>query len=66
VKQLRRFQRIRLRPGERRTVAFDLGSDDLAFYGLELRPSVEPGKFTVLVGGSSVSLIEASFEVVPG
>ena len=66
VKQLRRFQRIRLRPGERRTVAFDLGSDDLAFYGLELRPIVEPGKFRVLAGGSSVSLIEATFEVVPG
>ena len=66
VKQLRRLQRIHLRPAERRTVAFDLASDDLAFYGLELRPTVEPGKFTVLVGGSSVSLIEVTFELVAG
>ncbi|MBA2457489.1 MAG: glycoside hydrolase family 3 C-terminal domain-containing protein, partial [Gemmatimonadales bacterium] len=64
VKGLRRFRRITLGPGERRTVAFTLGRDDLAFLGPALRPIVEPGTFTVFVGTSSVDVREARFEVV--
>jgi beta-glucosidase len=63
VKQLRGFRRIHLAPGERRKLTFELGPEDLAFYGLDLRPVVEPGSFTVMVGGSSTSLIEATFDV---
>ena len=63
VKQLRRFQRIHLAPHERRELTFELGPDDLSYYGPDLRPIVEPGTFTVSIGGSSSSLIEASFEV---
>jgi len=63
VKELRRFRRITLEPGQTRTVAFVLGRDDLAFYGPELRPMVEPGTFTVYVGTSSADVSEAQFEL---
>jgi beta-glucosidase len=63
VKELRRFKRIHLAPGEQQTVTFEIRPEDLAFLGLDMRPIVEPGTFTVFVGGSSTSLIQGTFEV---
>ncbi|MEJ7810887.1 MAG: glycoside hydrolase family 3 C-terminal domain-containing protein, partial [Gemmatimonadaceae bacterium] len=53
VKELRRFERITLEPGESRTVRWTLGPDDLAFYDGALRRIVEPGTFTLYAGTSS-------------
>ncbi len=64
VKELRRFRRVTLEPGQKQTVAFTLGRDDLAFYGPDLRRTVEPGTFTVYVGTSSADLSDGRFEVV--
>ncbi len=50
-KRLRRFARIRLEPGQSRTLTFELERDDLSFIGHDNRPIVEPGDFEVLVGG---------------
>jgi beta-glucosidase len=63
VAELRGFRRVELRPGETRTVTFTVGPDDLAFYGLEMRRIVEPGWFTVSVGGSSADVKQARFQV---
>jgi beta-glucosidase len=65
VLALCRFQRITLAPGETRTVGFTLRADDLAFPGVNLQPVVEPGFFTVGVGGSSADLKRSRFELVP-
>lgn len=51
VKRLKRFAKVALAPGESRRVAFKLTSDDWAFIGREHKPTVEPGAFTVMVGG---------------
>ncbi|MGH7474886.1 MAG: glycoside hydrolase family 3 N-terminal domain-containing protein [Longimicrobiales bacterium] len=64
VKQLRGFRRVHLQPGEARTVTFTLRSADFAFYDTQLRRLVEPGFFTVQVGGSSASGLRDRFEVV--
>ena len=61
VRVLRRFAKIALAPGERQTVRFTLGPDDLQLLDAEGRWLVEPGQFEVLVGG-----LRASFEVVAG
>nr|WP_298120253.1 beta-glucosidase BglX [uncultured Pseudoxanthomonas sp.] len=63
VKQLRGFQRVSLQPGESRTVTFTLGFDDLAMYDAHMRQAVEPGTFTVFVGGSSDHTQQATFTV---
>lgn len=63
VKQLRGFQRVALAPGESKTVTFDLGFDDLAMYDARMQQVVEPGTFTVFVGGSSDQTREVAFEV---
>ncbi|HEY0659896.1 MAG TPA: glycoside hydrolase family 3 N-terminal domain-containing protein [Lysobacter sp.] len=64
VKMLRGFKRIALQPGETQVVAFTLTPDDLAFHGIDMKRVVEPGTFTVYAGGSSVDVIETSFEVL--
>lgn len=65
VKQLEGFERVALRPGERRRVSFTLGSKQLGFYNRRLRFVVEPGTFQVFVGTNSADEhgLEARFEV---
>lgn len=64
VKELKGFQRIRLQPGETRTVSFVLNTADLAFYGQDMELMTEPGEFHVWVGGSSDADLQASFTLV--
>lgn len=63
VKELKGFQRITLRPGEKRRVEFILGPESLGFYNREMRFVVEPGEFKVMVGSSSEDLVESKFVV---
>ena len=53
VKELKGFRRVWLEPGESRTVAFDITPDLLAFYNAEMRRTVEPGEFEIMIGSSS-------------
>ncbi|HEU4721640.1 MAG TPA: glycoside hydrolase family 3 N-terminal domain-containing protein [Gemmatimonadaceae bacterium] len=63
VQELRGFQRISLRPGETRTVTFDVDSRVLGYYGPANRWVVEPGVFDLMVGGSSAQVKSAPLEV---
>ena len=63
VRELKGFERVTLRPGERRRVTFTLTPEHLGFYNREMRFRVEPGAFRVFVGHSSVGGLEAGFEV---
>jgi beta-glucosidase len=58
VRRLRAFQKVSLRPGEAKTIRFDLSADDLRYVGRDGRWVLEPGTFDVMVGG-----LTASFEV---
>jgi beta-glucosidase len=62
--ELKGFRRITLAPGERRTVSFELGPEALAYHGLDMTRVVEPGRFRVMVGGSSAEVKSATLEVV--
>jgi beta-glucosidase len=64
VKELKGFQRVRLAPGESTTVTFTLHTDDLAFIGREMRPTVEEGRFHAWIGGSSEAGLWTEFEIV--
>jgi beta-glucosidase len=63
VKELKGFQRVTLRPGEKRRVEFALTGEHLGFWNREMRFVVEPGEFKVMVGPNSEDLIETKFEV---
>jgi beta-glucosidase len=64
VKELKGFQKVRLRPKESRIVSFDLSTATLGFYNLDVKYIVEPGHFFLWVGGDSQSGLKAEFEVV--
>jgi beta-glucosidase len=53
VMELKRFERVHLRPGEARDVVFTLSPDDLRMLDADMKWVVEPGAFRVLIGASS-------------
>lgn len=54
TKELRGFQRIGLRVGERRPVTFSLPASDLAYYDTAAKKfTVKPGRFDIMIGSSS-------------
>jgi beta-glucosidase len=63
VLELKRFQRVTLAPGETRTLQFTLGPDDFALWNDAMVRVVEPGRFTLMAGGSSVDLKSATLEI---
>lgn len=65
VKELKDFARVKLIPGETKTITFTLPFNKLAFYDVNMNYTVEPGGFTVMVGGSSrdCDLLEEHFIV---
>jgi beta-glucosidase len=48
---LESFERIHLRPGEKKRVTFTLTPEHLAAYDDNGKPFVEPGAFEIAVGG---------------
>ncbi|WP_282135218.1 beta-xylosidase [Seonamhaeicola maritimus] len=54
LKMLKGFKRISLKPGETKTVSFDLGFNELNVLNQEMKKVVEPGTFTISVGNSSL------------
>lgn len=64
VRELKAFRRVTLRPGETEVVEFALSTDDLKFYNNEKEHLLEPGKFELYVGGSSLAPLAGEFEVV--
>ena len=63
VKELKGFERVTMRPGEKRRVEFVLTPEHLGFYNRDMQFVVEPGEFKVTAGTSSVGGLEASFMV---
>ena len=53
VKELKGFQKVRLEPGEKRTVTLEISPEALAFYDVNMKYVVEPGDFEIMVGNSS-------------
>jgi beta-glucosidase len=63
VIELKRFQRVTLAPGERRTLTFDIQPADLALWNPDMKHVVEPGTFTIYSGSNSVDLKSAKLNV---
>lgn len=51
AKRVKRFAKVSLAPGEAKTLTFTLSREDLQFINTDNKPTVEPGDFTVMVGG---------------
>lgn len=62
-RELKGFTRVELAPGESRDVRFSLTSRELEFVGQGMKYVVEPGKFQLFMGGSSLATLSAEFEL---
>lgn len=62
-KSLKGFSRIHLRPGESQVVSFHVQLDQLAVWNAEGKWAIEPGMYTVWVGGSSLATLTEKFKL---
>jgi beta-glucosidase len=53
VKELKAFQKVFLARGESKQVALVLSPKDFEFLDLNMKPVIEPGSFTIMVGNSA-------------
>lgn len=53
VKELKGFEKVALKAGEKKQVSFTIDESLLAFYGIDMKKKAEPGDFIVWVGQSS-------------
>jgi beta-glucosidase len=54
VKELKGFQKIHLKPGEMKTVSFNLNQSALKFFNVSINSwTYEPGEFEIMIGSSS-------------
>ncbi len=66
LRQLKGFRRVTLRPGERQTVTFTLGKDDLSYWSTAKGAWVQDAEaFDVWVGADSTASLRAELRVVP-
>jgi beta-glucosidase len=64
VKELKGFERIRLKPKKTKVVSFDLSTDALGFHNSAMQYIVEPGKFNLWIGGDSQANLMAEFQII--
>ena len=63
VKELKAFKKIMLKAGETKEISFTLSKNDLSFFDANGNTIVEPGKFSVFIGGNSRDVKQADFEM---
>ena len=64
ILELKCFEKIFLKKGESKTVEFQITPDKLKFFDRNMHEVVEPGKFTIYVGKSSVDLKSVELNVI--
>ncbi|MBE9586735.1 beta-glucosidase BglX [Mucilaginibacter sp. JRF] len=64
LKELKGFQKIYLKAGESKTVTFNVSTDDLKFYDINMKYTTEPGDFKLFIGSSSADVKEADFKLL--
>lgn len=63
VNELKRFRRVTLQPGEKKTVTFELTPRDLSLWNVRMKRVVEPGTFTISSGPDSATLKSTTLTV---
>ena len=66
VRELKGFERVSLAPGEKKTVSFTLGRNELSFWSPQAKKWVEESEpFDVWAGDDSTATLHGTFKVVP-
>jgi beta-glucosidase len=66
MRQLKGFRRVGLKTGERQTVTFSLGPDELRYWSTSQGKWVQEAEaFDIWVGADSTTTLHAELQVVP-
>ncbi|RZJ70484.1 beta-glucosidase BglX [Flavobacterium sp.] len=63
TRELKGFEKITIKKGEKKTVTFHLSAEDLKFYNSDLKFVAEPGAFEAFVGTNSNAELKVDFEL---
>ena len=64
VRELKGFEKINLKPGESRTVEFEITPDALKFWNQQMEYGAESGEFKIYIGGDSTTSNSAEFTLL--
>jgi beta-glucosidase len=53
IKELKGFQKINLKKGESKTVEIELTPKSFEFLDIDMKPIIEAGEFSIMIGNSS-------------
>jgi beta-glucosidase len=62
--QLKGFQRVTLKPGEKKTIEFSITPDMLSMLNVDMHRVVEPGVFDLMIGPSSDQTSSVALTVI--
>src|SRR5215213_588178 len=63
VKELKGFRKVWLEPGQSETVTFTITPELLSFYDTDMKWTIEPGDFTIMIGTASDKTQDVKFKV---
>ncbi|MGO4294849.1 beta-glucosidase BglX [Chitinophaga sp. RAB17] len=64
VKELKDFKKIRLEPGENKTIHFTVDKEKLSYFNSNLQWMADPGMFEIMIGSSSADIrLKSEFEL---
>jgi beta-glucosidase len=64
MRELKGFERITLQPGEKKTVTFKLGKDELTYWSTNANTWIQdPAHFELWTGSDSQASLHTEFEV---
>ena len=63
IRELKGFVKENYKPGEEKTVTFELSEKELGYWNTEKKYVVDPGKFKVFVGGDCLTKDEITVEI---
>ncbi len=61
VIELKGFEKIKLQPGEAKTVSFEVNEETIKFYTINKKWEAEPGEFKLFIGADSKNLASKTF-----
>ncbi len=64
IKELKGFQKVAIKKGEKRTVTFEISIEELKFYNSDLQFIAEPGTFQAFVGTDSSTDNKVDFVLI--
>ena len=64
IKELKGFQKVNIKKGEKQTITFSISVQDLKFYNSDLKFVAETGDFEIFIGTNSDTQMKLNFKLI--